>query len=85
MNIQVYIMMIYQYLVITPWEFLQGLNTLFSLKGVDRPALYLRDNIEVYKYDTDNFYYVMIARTHINILCDKIETLSENIRNMSHP
>ena len=65
-----------------PVGVLQGINTLFQLKFVGRPEFYLIGDIDVHKDDTSTFHYVNSARTYINNVCNKIETLVEiNIRN----
>ena len=47
---------------------LKGQNTLFSIRGIGRPELYLGGDIEVYKDNTGNFHYVTSARTCCNPL-----------------
>ena len=75
-----YILMIYWYLVRTPW-FFQGLNTLFPLKGAGSTEFYIRGNIEVCKDDTVNFYHIKRTRTYIKNVYYKVETIFEtNIR-----
>ena len=67
-------------------EILQGLSTLFPLKGVGQPEFYLGGDVGVIKDQDGHFHYVTSARTYIKNVCDKIEKLFERtLRNYGSP
>ena len=56
---------------------LQGLNTLFPLKYVFRPDIYIGGYIELDRDDTGNFHCVTRERMYIKNICDNIESIFE--------
>ena len=68
-----------------PDAILQGINTLFPLKGVGHPEFYLGGDVVVTKR-FGKMHYETSATTYIKNVCDKIEKLFETtLRNHGSP
>ena len=66
-------------------KILEGLETLYPLKGVGRPEFYLGGDVNMVKMAKGHMH-AFSARTHIKNVCEKMEKLYEtSLRNYGSP
>ena len=68
-----------------PVKILRGLETLYPLKGVEKPEFYLREDVNMIK-TAKGITHAFSARTYIKNVCDKIEKMFKTtLKNYGSP